>query len=193
MSPAKAGSKRQDIIDTAYVLFKRDGYHATGIDRIIAEANVAKMTMYRNFPSKEGLIVAVLNHRARLADGQLDRLVVEASTPEAKVDAIFSYYSDWFGRHDFHGCLFAHALAEFDDAGDAVHEAAAAQKNGFRDRLRRVLADVMPDERAEAVATALFMLLEGATLLAQMGRGAEAMHSARWAAARLITSEATGG
>ena len=52
--------KRQHIIETAYLLFKRHGYHATGIDRIIAEANVAKMTMYRHFPGKDGLIVEVL-------------------------------------------------------------------------------------------------------------------------------------
>ena len=53
--------KRQHVVDTAYSLFKRNGYHATGIDRIIAEADIAKMTMYRHFPSKTDLIVAVLD------------------------------------------------------------------------------------------------------------------------------------
>ncbi len=51
---AIAVEKRRHIVETAYSLFKRDGFHATGIDKIIAEADVAKMTMYRHFPSKDG-------------------------------------------------------------------------------------------------------------------------------------------
>ncbi len=43
--PSEPASKRQHIVETAYALFKRVVYHATGIDRIIAEADVAKMTM----------------------------------------------------------------------------------------------------------------------------------------------------
>jgi len=39
-------NKRQAILDTATRLFYAHGYHAVGIDRIIAEAGVAKMTMY---------------------------------------------------------------------------------------------------------------------------------------------------
>ncbi|RWX58770.1 TetR/AcrR family transcriptional regulator, partial [Mesorhizobium sp. M4B.F.Ca.ET.089.01.1.1] len=73
MAPARTSAKRQHVVDTAYALFKRDGFHATGIDRIIAEADIAKMTMYRNFPSKDELIVAVLDHRARRFERQLDR------------------------------------------------------------------------------------------------------------------------
>ncbi|TIS00496.1 MAG: helix-turn-helix transcriptional regulator, partial [Mesorhizobium sp.] len=60
--PSSPSAKRQHVVDTAYSLFKRDGFHATGIDRIIAEANIAKMTMYRHFPAKDELIVAVLEH-----------------------------------------------------------------------------------------------------------------------------------
>ncbi|TGT02575.1 TetR family transcriptional regulator, partial [Mesorhizobium sp. M8A.F.Ca.ET.213.01.1.1] len=77
MAPARTSAKSQHVVDTAYALFKRDGFHATGIDRIIAEADIAKMTMYRNFPSKDELIVAVLDHRARRFERQLDRLKIE--------------------------------------------------------------------------------------------------------------------
>lgn len=181
--------KRQQIIDTAYALFKRDGYHATGIDTIIAAAEVAKMTMYRHFPNKDLLIVEVLNHRADLSKALLDHLVSRASTPEEKVEAIFGYYANWFQRSDFHGCLFAHALAEYDEPGHPVYAAAAAQKTGFKDRLCRILTEVLTDERAGIVAQALFMLCEGATLLAQIGQGEQAIHSARQAAASLIASE----
>jgi AcrR family transcriptional regulator len=178
--------KRQHIIETAYKLFKRHGYHATGIDRIIAEANVAKMTMYRHFPGKDGLIVEVLQYRAKRFDAQLDRLAEKGATPEKKIRTIFDWYERWFQSDDFHGCLFQHALAEFGEPGHPVFEVAADQKNSFKRRLRRILEERMPGGRAESAAAALFMLFEGATLLAQMGRGKEAIRDARKAALGLM-------
>jgi AcrR family transcriptional regulator len=171
--------KRQHIVETAYALFKRVGYHATGIDRIIAESDVAKMTMYRHFPSKDELIVEVLRFRAERFEAQLDRLAQEAATPAQKIETILNWYERWFRRADFHGCLFAHALAEFGAPGHPVFEAVTAQKNNFKRRLRRILEEKMPRDCAEVGAGVLFMLLEGATLMAQMGQGAKAIRSAR--------------
>ena len=54
---------RDRILDTAYELFSRHGTRAVGVDRIIAEAGTAKMTLYRNFTSKDELIVAFLAAR----------------------------------------------------------------------------------------------------------------------------------
>src|SRR6185312_2311989 len=112
MTLSPASGKRQHVVDTAYALFKRDGFHATGIDRIIAEADIAKMTMYRHFPSKDELIVEVLEHRAHRFERQLDRLAREVATPEQKIGKILDWHERWFDSADFHGCLFAHALAE---------------------------------------------------------------------------------
>ena len=53
-------SKKEDIINTALELFNQIGYNATGVDKIIAESNVAKMTFYKYFPSKESLIMECL-------------------------------------------------------------------------------------------------------------------------------------
>jgi len=170
--------KRQHILETAYRLFKRDGFHATGIDRIIAEADVAKMTMYRHFPSKDGLIVEVLDWRMERFERQLDQLA-EAGTPENKIDRIFDWYGRWFQSPDFHGCLFAHALAEYGDPAHAVFKAATDQKNSMKRRILDIVGDALPDERAESVAAALLMLIEGATLLAQMGQGETAIRDAR--------------
>lgn len=188
--PPVSPSKRQHIVETAYALFKRVGYHATGIDRIIAESNVAKMTMYRNFPSKDGLIVEVLEYRAQRFEAQLDRLAETVATPELKIGTILDWYERWFQSADFHGCLFAHALAEFGDPRHPVFEAVAKQKDGFRHRLRRILDETMPGDRAESASAALFMLLEGATLLAQMGHGEEAIRNIRKVVPGLIAMPA---
>src|SRR5262245_62741191 len=54
---------RQRILETADRLFNQDGIRSVGIDRIIAEAEVAKMSLYKHFPSKDDLILAVLAYR----------------------------------------------------------------------------------------------------------------------------------
>ena len=190
LSPQTGAEKRQQIVETAYALFKRYGFHATGIDRVIAEANVARMTMYRNFPSKEDLIVEVLRFRMQRFDAQLDGLEERASSPKAKIATILDWHARWFGSGDFHGCLFAHALAEYGEPEHAVFKAVAAQKLGFQQRLHRILQDAMPAKQAESMAAVIGMLIEGATLMAQMGRGAAAIRDARRTIETILTAAA---
>ncbi|BCH10826.1 TetR family transcriptional regulator [Mesorhizobium sp. 131-3-5] len=188
MTLSPVSDKRQHVVETAYALFKRAGFHATGIDRIIAEADVAKMTMYRHFPSKDELIVAVLDYRARRFDDQLNQLAQKSITPEQKIAEIFDWHGRWFRSPDFHGCLFAHALAEFGDPGHPVFEAVARQKNGLRQRMRSILSEVLPRGRAENVAATLLMLIEGATLMAQMGQTDTALREARKTALDVVAA-----
>lgn len=184
--PRDPANKRQQIVDTAYALFSRSGFHATGTDRIIAEADVAKMTMYRNFSSKDALIVEVLDHRAARFDAQLDSLAQRASTPQEKVGTIFDWYERWFVSSDFHGCLYAHALAEFGDPGHPIFSAVVEHKNSLKARLLSILGAGMDKDHAASASDAIFMLLEGATLMAQMGQGQKAILHARQAAFRLV-------
>ncbi|MDX8448383.1 TetR/AcrR family transcriptional regulator [Mesorhizobium captivum] len=186
MTSSSLSRKRQHVVDTAYLLFKRDGFHATGVDRIIAEAGIAKMTMYRHFPAKDELIVAVLEHRAARFERQLDRLAATADTAAAKIATILDWHERWFRDADFHGCLFAHALAEFGDPDHPVFKAAVRQKNGLRARMRFILEKELPPERAEEAAAALLMLIEGATLMAQMGEAATAIANARRTASAIL-------
>jgi AcrR family transcriptional regulator len=187
---AIAVEKRQHIVATAYSLFKRDGFHTTGIDKIIAEAGVAKMTMYRHFSSKDDLIVEVLGWRAQRFNRQLDRLTEAASTPQEKIAAIFDWHERWFDSSDFHGCLFQHALAEFGEPDHPVFQAAMRQKRDLQLRMQSILAHSMPGSRAEQVATILSIMIEGATVLAQMGQGRTAIDSARKTAAGILAAEA---
>lgn len=180
--------KRRQIVETAYRLFKRYGFHATGIDRIIGEAQVAKMTMYRHFPAKDDLILAVLDWRAKRFARRLERLAAQAQTPEQKIAALFDWYGDWFAGPDFHGCVFAHALAEFGDPAHPVFKAATRQKDELEAHMRGVLEASIPAARAQGLATTLLMLVEGATLVAQTGRGPAAIGEARRAALALIAA-----
>ncbi|MDQ0135101.1 AcrR family transcriptional regulator [Neorhizobium galegae] len=185
----QTSSKRQHIVETAYRLFTQDGFHATGIDRIIAEAQVAKMTMYRHFPSKEGLIVEVLDERFRRFEEQLDRMAALSKQPEGMIDDIIEWYGRWFNRADFNGCLFAHALAEYGSPGHPVFDAAVRQKESLRRRIVDILAKQrMSSAEAETASTAILMLIEGATLMAEMGQGGKAIDAARRAVSDIIAA-----
>jgi AcrR family transcriptional regulator len=82
-SGAGRNSGRERVLETAYRLFSRHGTRAVGVDRIIAESGVAKMTLYRNFASKDDLILAFLELREeRWTRGWLqDTVEARAATP----------------------------------------------------------------------------------------------------------------
>ena len=107
--------KREQLVDTALRLFYRDGFHATGIDKILAEAGVARMTLYKHFKSKDDLVLAALRRRDEQFRTWFERAVEQrGATPRARLVAIFDALDDWFaGRAfpggEFHGCAFVNA------------------------------------------------------------------------------------
>ena len=66
LSPATRDTGRERVGRAAYELFSKDGIRSVGVDAIIAHAGTAKMTLYRNFPSKNDLIIDFLQRREQL-------------------------------------------------------------------------------------------------------------------------------
>lgn len=107
--------KKDAVIEAATTLFSEQSYLSVGVDKIIAESNVAKMTFYKYFPSKDNLIEAVLENRRLYIQYSLQELVDEISEPVDKLQAIFNWFESWFFSEDFHGCMFIKATEEFPD------------------------------------------------------------------------------
>src|SRR3954451_10201348 len=107
-------SARQRILETAYELFSRHGTRAVGVDRIIAECGIAKMTLYRNFASKDDLILAFLQRRDELWTRAWLQAEAErrGATPAERLLAIFDTFETWFAREDFEGCSFINVMLE---------------------------------------------------------------------------------
>lgn len=101
-----AGSARERVLSTAARLFYAHGVRATGIDRIIAEAGVAKMSFYRHFPSKSGLVQAFLDRRhaqwMAWFEAALQRRVAQAGVP--RLSMLADVLGEWFAQADFRGC-----------------------------------------------------------------------------------------
>ena len=108
---------RERILLTAYDLFSRHGIRAVGVDRIVAESGVAKTTLYRHFPSKDDLVVAVLALREeRWSRDWLQHEVEQRGGPaSARLLTIFDVFGEWFRRGDYEGCLFTRTLLELGD------------------------------------------------------------------------------
>ncbi|MDW5377947.1 helix-turn-helix domain-containing protein [Halomonas sp. HP20-15] len=161
-------SKRDQLLATAERLFYEQGFHATGVDRIVAAAGVVRMTLYNHFTSKEALITAVLKARHERFIASLDAAAASAS-PGQVTRAMVEAHGRWLERYSQHGCIMAKAMGEFAEHGTEIHALAAAAKT---DLLARLEAAVKSDEldHHEGLARRLFVVLEGSnTTVALLG------------------------
>jgi AcrR family transcriptional regulator len=128
---------RERILDTAYDLFSRYGTRGVGVDRIIAEAGTAKMSLYRSFPSKQDLIVAFLERRGERWTRAWLQAEVErrAEAPDERLLAVFDVFGEWFERDDFEGCSFINVMLEFDDRADRARAASVGHLAAIREIL----------------------------------------------------------
>jgi AcrR family transcriptional regulator len=159
-------SKYQDLLDTATRLFAENGYTAVGIDRIIAEAGVAKMTLYKHFPSKQALILAVLKQRDQQFMQSLQAYVLQYSDLDSQIKAVFDWHQQWFKQADFYGCMFINAAAEFHQTQTEIQAINRAHKQRIIDWLQSLLAAKYAETAAE-LALQLSLLLDGAIVAAQ--------------------------
>jgi AcrR family transcriptional regulator len=168
--PSSATSARERILDTAYELFSRHGIRSVGIDRVIEESGVAKATLYRNFASKDELVVEFLRMREeRWTKGWLQREVERrAAAPDERLLAIFDVFHEWFQRDDFEGCSFINVLVEADDHESPVYEATAGHLEAIRGFLSELAGDAglaRPDDFARR----WHILMKGSIIAAQEG------------------------
>ena len=185
----KRAEKREHLIDVAATLFNRFGYHAAGIDRVIAEAGIAKTTLYRHFKSKDDLIVAVLNRIDREYRAKMRETVDRATAdPAQKILATFDFLEEWFADNSFFGCPFVSAAGEYGERRSPVFQAVAMHKRlmiAYFEELAR-LAGL---DDAEEVAEKINLLHEGAVATAHISGRADAARRAKDLAAQVIAIE----
>jgi AcrR family transcriptional regulator len=163
-------SGRERVSRAAYDLFSRDGTATVGVDAIIARAGTAKMTLYRNFPSKTDLILDFLQRRERVWTE--DWLQAESSrrgsTPAEQLLAIFDVFGEWFARADFEGCSFLTVMLESAHRDDAVHQASVQHLANIRHYLKG-LAAAAGVENTDSFARQWHILMKGSIMAAHEG------------------------
>lgn len=161
-------SKRDELIDAAMRVFYRHGFHASGLESILEEGGISRMTLYNHFKSKDELILAALRRRDEIFRNRMMKFVeAGATSPRDRLLAVFDFHEQWFTGKEFCGCMFINAAAEFADPKSAVRELAAEHKRA----IVRYLTDLCRQSgfaEPSHIADQLNLLLEGAIVSAQV-------------------------
>lgn len=177
---------RQRILETADRLFYGEGVRAVGIDRIIAEAEVAKMSLYKHFPSKDDLILAVLQYREKsVLEFFAQAMERHGKRTKDKLRAFFGALKDWFESPGFRGCAFQNAAVELADPNHAATQFVKDHKRRFQAFLAGLVEESLGKGSAK-VAPAVGLLVEGAIVTAVILGSPDSVDVARDAALKLV-------
>ena len=164
-------SKKQDIINTALRLFNSHSYNSIGVDRIISESNVAKMTFYKYFPSKEKLIEeCLIQHNINLQTSL--NATLEQCDPTnylEQIKAIFHWYTVWFESEDFNGSMFQKALIEVIKIYPSTLKPATEYKTWLTNLTQNLLRN-MDIQNPNHLANLIVSILDGMTIQAHINR-----------------------
>ena len=175
-----ATKPRERILATATALFSAEGISAVGINRIIADAKVAQMTPYRQFKSKDELVVATLESwSAQWLQDLAEAIDSHGDDALARYSGLWDALEAWFASDDFRGSFVANAAAEL--RSNPGHPANAVIAR-HRQAVRELLTDLAKKAGAgdpSALAGQLQVLVDGAIALAAVDRQPAAARNAR--------------
>lgn len=174
---------RRSIVEAADRLFYARGVNSIGMDAVRAESGFALKRIYKLFPSKEDLVVAVLEHRSQRWDAGVAATVATASDPADRLLAVFDFLGAWFREDDFRGCAFINAYGELAAGSSRVAQAVRRQKESFNRYVEDLVGQV---GGTPELAAQLALLAEGAQTSAAISGSPSAAEAAREAARILI-------
>ncbi|MFI4936536.1 MAG: TetR/AcrR family transcriptional regulator [Caulobacterales bacterium] len=185
MKSRDTSAMTERILKTADALFYGRGIRAVGVDLVAAKAGISKRTLYNHFASKDALIVAYLEGRARPNP-------ITDAPPKEQILKLFERLERGFADRGFRGCPFVNAVAEL---GEPEHPARAIAR-AFKEERRlwfRELAKRLGAANPEALSMQLALLLDGAIAGALVRGDPSVARAARAAARVLIEASAPAG
>ncbi len=185
-SKSSRPSARDRILATATELFYKEGVQNVGIDRIIAESGVAKMSLYNNFKSKDDLIAAYLQQQDESWGRWFTRRVEEIATePREQLLTVFDVLQEWFEEPNFRGCAFINSAVELANPDHPGYQVSLRHQQVIADYLFTLAkAAELPDP--ETIMQQLVILVNGATIVAMLEQSSKAAQQAKQAAAVLL-------
>jgi len=157
------------IIHTAHDLFYQRGFHAVGLDAILADVGVTKTTFYNHFQTKEDLVGAVLNWHDRWWQDEFRAMLRKhgGDKPKDQLLAIADALEEVVGCGDFNGCFFVNVAVQFPQQHDPAHQAAAAHKQSMESIIREI-AGYAGAADPKKVAEEISLVMEGAYVTRQV-------------------------
>jgi AcrR family transcriptional regulator len=160
-------SARDRLLAAANELFYEEGVHTVGIDRVIERAGVAKASLYSAFGSKEELVKAYLDARARARRERIERRIAQHEGARQKILAVFDLMGEIVVEPKFRGCAFVNASAEGPRGPSKVRQACVDSRTWLRE-LFVALAGEAGVRDAEKVGRRLALVYDGAVVGASL-------------------------
>lgn len=173
---------RERILKTAARLFFSQGYNSTGINQIIAEAGVAKASLYQHYPSKDDLLLAYLQVASAEWFDSLDYQLKELEFPKDRMLAAFDLLLVYMPSVCFKGCHFQNIISEI----PAKNDRAMQQIEQHKQRMKQFFADESSKMGKSELGEELALLFEGAIISSQIFRQNKPIETAKNLAERLI-------
>ncbi|MGH3366594.1 MAG: TetR/AcrR family transcriptional regulator [Nocardioidaceae bacterium] len=168
--PEKVSAARSRILAAADRLFYGKGIRAVGVDRVVAEAQVTRVTFYRHFPTKDHLISAYLDGRLHRDKDQLaDLRRRHPGDPRAVLTGLAQALAQETTASGFRGCAYANLTAEYCDAGHPARSIAGQHRSWLLGQVQQLLTD-LGSPKPDLVAEQLVMLRAGAMAVSSVGR-----------------------
>lgn len=166
----KKESAKERILRVATDLFYREGVRAVGIDRIILESGVAKASFYRNFATKDDLVVAYLEQRHSISMARIDE--AERRYPDSPADQLLFLFESLANRldePDFRGCPFMNTSVEFPDSDHPGHRKSAELRQQQWDRVTQI-AERAGAKDPNELSVQLRMMYSGAMMIGYVNK-----------------------
>jgi AcrR family transcriptional regulator len=168
---------RRKLIRAATELFYRRGT-AVGVNEVAERAGVSKLSIYRHFGSKDGLLEEVLRQRSDRVIAWLCAASEAPADPVERLLAVFDALRGWYAERHFRGCAIVNAATENPAPRGTARRLAHAHLERHRKLLTALAAETdVPDP--ELAGRQLLILLEGATIVAAINRDPSAADDAR--------------
>ena len=184
-------NKRNDIIKAAYEIFYKDGFHNSGVDKILADTGISKRTLYKYFRSKEELIIAVVEYYQQILFEKIPQILSQKSKdPKKQILALFDIKKEEFKNGDFSGCFAINAKLEFESKNSLIENSCQS----FYLMLEEYVKDLCKKAKLKnprRLARKIMILFDGAMVLGQMHHDHSTMKEAREMASSLINLSST--
>jgi|TARA_R110000868_G_scaffold24193_1_gene95895 AcrR family transcriptional regulator len=180
---------REHIIKIASDLFYTNGYNATGINEIIAKADIAKATLYSHFKSKDELCVAYLKSMHTNFMNGLDSFIKSKNEATQQLLGIFDFLRELYFKPGFNGCWATKCIGEIGTASNVISQEIQNQKLNLLSYLKKVIESNLPNNsnaETEKLANAIYLLYESAISESHLHKNDWPIYSARSIAKQII-------
>lgn len=169
-------TKKEIILQTALHLFNQYTFTAIGIDKIIQDSSVAKMTFYKHYPSKEKLIEACLTRRFEEIQANVYFYLASCQEDDylGKIKAIYISYLNWFKSESFNGCLFQKASINILKQYPSLDQPIISYRDWLQDLAENLFLQ-LGVQQTHTLSSIFINILDGMTIHANINQNYDAI------------------